>query len=576
MNKHAKYIFFSARRYFSALIIIIGIITLSSMFAVSFNDSNELPSLDALTPHAPILIDSDNDFNVFPGIGTLEDPYLIEGYHITGTSSITCIAIRWTTKAFIIKNCYLEGSMNAISLNEIGDNNAIISNNTILSGSISIIYSNNYTITSNTISDGFGSALHIQHSDGNTISNNILTNHNYCFTLYNCHYNIITNNTISYNTEALKLSSSSFNIVEDNKCLDNSIGIRLNLANNNTLRNNECEGSLNGIELLDSDYNNISYNYCNNSYDGGIILSISHHNTISNNFCLDNAVTGIKLSSSNYNNVEDNYCSYNYKGIELDTSSNNNILENEIDDNSYGLYLKDSENNILHKNFILKNTHQAVEMMSGADNNLIYENIFLANSIATPSQCYDGGLNNMWYNQLLSLGNYWSDWDGSEYYSIPGSAQPKDLYPSEYPLIPPVISLVNSVPLNIYDLDKVNISASVTDNMGVDSVTLHYRIDGGDWVETMMVLSTNSIYVVSIGPFNAHEEIEYYISAEDISAFANTRINDNSGNYYSFSVKDSGQTTGTIAPLFIPVFSILVLTFGLIVKRRRKTRFKSN
>ena len=68
------------------------------------------------TPHPPILITHDDNFTQygFPGSGTLDDPYIIEGWEINST---LCPAINVTdpdgssiTKYFIIRNCYLWGN----------------------------------------------------------------------------------------------------------------------------------------------------------------------------------------------------------------------------------------------------------------------------------------------------------------------------------------------------------------------------------------------------------------------------------------------------------------------------------
>ncbi|MHA1205511.1 MAG: hypothetical protein ACTSSL_11350 [Candidatus Heimdallarchaeaceae archaeon] len=70
------------------------------------NIKTRFPSL-ALTAHDPIIIASDSDFSIFPGTGTPEDLYIIEGFNIT-TISDYGINIRYTTKYFIIHNCYVD------------------------------------------------------------------------------------------------------------------------------------------------------------------------------------------------------------------------------------------------------------------------------------------------------------------------------------------------------------------------------------------------------------------------------------------------------------------------------------
>ncbi len=61
-----------------------------------------------LVDHKPITILKDEDFEKynFLGNGTESNPYIIENYNITTEEDIA-IYISFTTKYFIIRNCYL-------------------------------------------------------------------------------------------------------------------------------------------------------------------------------------------------------------------------------------------------------------------------------------------------------------------------------------------------------------------------------------------------------------------------------------------------------------------------------------
>jgi len=69
--------------------------------------ANQSNNTNYLTNHDPIEITSDEDFLAFPGSGTYEDPYLIENYNITSSTSFG-IHITSTTKHFLIRNCYID------------------------------------------------------------------------------------------------------------------------------------------------------------------------------------------------------------------------------------------------------------------------------------------------------------------------------------------------------------------------------------------------------------------------------------------------------------------------------------
>ncbi len=61
--------------------------------------------------HAPIQIFSDDDFETqgWPGSGTIEDPYVIEGLIIDGWQEpYHCIYLRHFVSSVIVRNCYLD------------------------------------------------------------------------------------------------------------------------------------------------------------------------------------------------------------------------------------------------------------------------------------------------------------------------------------------------------------------------------------------------------------------------------------------------------------------------------------
>ncbi|TET07159.1 MAG: hypothetical protein E3J86_13930, partial [Candidatus Thorarchaeota archaeon] len=65
------------------------------------------------TPHDPIVITHDENFTqmAFPGDGTEEEPYLIEGLQIASPDGNSCIIIGpEITVNYEIRNCYLSGA----------------------------------------------------------------------------------------------------------------------------------------------------------------------------------------------------------------------------------------------------------------------------------------------------------------------------------------------------------------------------------------------------------------------------------------------------------------------------------
>ena len=78
----------------------------------------ELPKIEGdYTPHDPIRIDSNADFDQAHGVvnwdtgnGTEWNPWIIENYDINGTGYGYCIYIGNTTDYFVLQDCYLHGA----------------------------------------------------------------------------------------------------------------------------------------------------------------------------------------------------------------------------------------------------------------------------------------------------------------------------------------------------------------------------------------------------------------------------------------------------------------------------------
>ena len=124
----------------------------------------------------------------------------------------------------------------------------------------------------------------------------------------------------------------------------------------------------------------------------------------------------------------------NLAGIYLYSSGSSTVANNAITDNGEcGITLWSSDCCVLTWNLLINNTKYGIKIGSSSSNNTIYSNIFIDNNFDNPgatSQAYDDGSGNYWYNSTTQKGNYWSDWSGTGSYSIDGSANSVDLYPT--------------------------------------------------------------------------------------------------------------------------------------------------
>ncbi len=200
MKKQSKQSKVSIRRFLCVSLLIVGISTFSSMRINATTVSYDPLSYSSLTPHDPISITSDSDFEVFPGSGTVEDPYVIEGYNIT-TISDEGIYISGTTKYFIVRNCYVDAESIGIYIYDVADGTATVINNTCSNYSdndygILLSYSGSSTIANNTCNRNYR-GIYFEDSDFCVVTYNLLReNEGYgVYFWYGSDSNLIHHNT---------------------------------------------------------------------------------------------------------------------------------------------------------------------------------------------------------------------------------------------------------------------------------------------------------------------------------------------------------------------------------------------
>jgi hypothetical protein len=92
------------------------------------------------------------------------------------------------------------------------------------------------------------------------------------------------------------------------------------------------------------------------------------------------------------------------------------------------------------------------------------------------------------------------------------------LYPGDMQVgvTPPSISAVKRNLSQVMTNQAVTISANVTDDGGVDSVRLYYRVDGGNYTPVNMTLNTGNNYTGAIPGINSDSAlVDYYIWSKD-------------------------------------------------------------
>jgi len=261
------------------------------------------PITNSYIKHIYIIIFRDADFLKYnlPGSGTQFDPYIFENLNISSYESSQAIRVLYSTKHFIIRNCYFAFNKEAIHVENAAIGTVTITNNYFLNNS-------NY-------------AIEVQSSHNATISYNQGLNNNRGIRTALCDYPNITKNYF----ESFSPSTDDF-------------GIAVKESSVPFIANNTVRGYHSGISLTYSGYALVINNSCINCTDQGILIHFSGHCQILKNFIAN--------------------VSFSY-GIKILHSLSNDIRYNSITNcSSYGVYIEGTysrENSIYHNNFFFNN-----------------------------------------------------------------------------------------------------------------------------------------------------------------------------------------------------------------------------
>jgi len=271
----------------------------NTLATTSSNSPSSQPFLNDLIIASPMTIDYDSDFESYglPGDGSAVNPYRIENFNIT-TSGDYCLNFGgYTTKHFIIQNCFLKTDTNYA------------------------IYLGKYQKMAEE-------------------------------TVY-----ILNNVIISSNNDGLRLNGGISSTIKDNYIVSFTGGIDLEDSNFTYVAHNTIISEI-GIHILDSHGVIIHKNICNETTGEGISIENSDGTSITHNNCSNNGGTGILAENSLDLIISNNYLMNNFFGMRIVGSSNSLITNNHFESStSYGLSMSLSVeiNKIYHNAFIDNN-----------------------------------------------------------------------------------------------------------------------------------------------------------------------------------------------------------------------------
>jgi len=111
---------------------------------------------------------------------------------------------------------------------------------------------------------------------------------------------------------------------------------------------------------------------------------------------------------------------------------------------------------------------------------------------------------------------------------------------------PPQLANVSRNPGVPTSSDPVEVSVDVTTNATIDSVTIWYTIDGGEYIHTAMSFLEGDIWTGTIPQQSDCAWVDYYIVATDDIGLTSTMPADTSVLFYSYVVRDAGLTISDV------------------------------
>ncbi|MHA1741637.1 MAG: NosD domain-containing protein [Candidatus Thorarchaeota archaeon] len=439
-------------------------------------------------PDPPIEILSDTDFVAqgWPGSGTKDDPYLIDGVLIA--SGDICIRVANTTAYFVIRNSRLSGmdeQGRGVVLENVAHGTVITCIFSNLTVGVSIDNSMECTIQSNALANLWDGMNARQCSDVAIINNTMMSGSGeHGVVLYECANCTVTENyvpdisllhsshcTITGNTlwdDGLTIDPSVpsdwYHHVTDNYLLGKEIGYFLGASDRRIdgrqlaqLILVDCKGLTveggvfrhlsRGIEIVSSSNCNVTNFIASDNRFGGIYVVNCQDVVIRNGSVGYNTYEGVTISESDRVVLEDTaiYNNSLVGGVIVEASRNCVIRHSTIANNSRGALLSVSSGCTLRENIIITND-VGIELVqsnscqvisneiaqnrvgllveSGSCGNTIYWNSFFYNNL----NAKDNGVSNAW-DDGVSRGNGWSDYAYGGMYAIPGSAGSVDRFP---------------------------------------------------------------------------------------------------------------------------------------------------
>lgn len=210
-------------------------------------DDSHFNTMAYYEDHGPVAISSNEDFSSqgWPGLGTPEDPYVIEGLFINTSRGRNCIEVRNTRMHFTVINCFFShygddnewpgGTHASVGARFFNNTHGMVENNSFIGNGVGVyvIMSNNTMIGDNNFSGVADDPIISAISSNVTISNNVCAGNSFSIDVtghayddkkfYDGSYDDITiiNNVCNTNLIGIVIHGCMSGVVANNTAFDN-------------------------------------------------------------------------------------------------------------------------------------------------------------------------------------------------------------------------------------------------------------------------------------------------------------------------------------------------------------------
>lgn len=283
----------------------------------SSSEGSILPeNMPEYTAHGPIRINSNENFTTTNGVtggtGTEIDPWIIEGWDISGLGFGYCIYIGNTTEHFAIQNC------------SVHDASGISMSYYYVESGIIIYHADNGRIQNCDVESNELDGICLYNSNNCSIVGNKVVGNEYGITImdFSNHTTISDSSIYSNAYYGINLLQSRWSTVRANNVTNTGNGICISEGVENRVENNDISSNENGIDLWDSRKNTVVDNQVWNNVCG-LYLDYSDSNDIANNIVSSNADYEVYLTASSGNTIYHNRMGNNTIAHTYDGSGGN-------------------------------------------------------------------------------------------------------------------------------------------------------------------------------------------------------------------------------------------------------------